>query len=208
MVKKISGSSTATLWILICFNEDPDPGSQTNADPVPGQTFKLKVIKHTYKSFWKGVIQVYSICYFLSISFFLDPDPEEPNNADLDRIQKSQTIMIWIGSRRAKLKRIRIHTTLFNSRQRTPEDVPTQESTANSPGERNAVGRVIRIGDGEGEEDVSVGLVLLHEHGVVALGEDGRVVVGVLNEDVDEDAGGEQRRPKVPCLHLQHWESK
>jgi hypothetical protein len=82
------------------------------------------------------------------------------------------------------------------------------QSTANSPGERNAVGRVIRIGDGEGEEDVPVGLVLLHEHGVVALGEEGRVVVGVLNEDVDEDAGGEQRRTKVPGLHLQHCKSK
>ncbi len=82
------------------------------------------------------------------------------------------------------------------------------QSTANSPGERNAVGRVIRICDGEGEKDVSVGLVLLHEHGVVTLGEEGRVVVGVLNEDVDEDAGGEQRRPKVPGLHLQHWENK
>ncbi len=78
----------------------------------------------------------------------------------------------------------------------------------NSPGERNAVGRIIRIRDGEGEEDMSVGLVLLHEHGVVALGEEGRVVVGVLYENVDEDAGGEQRRPKVPGLHLQHWGNK
>ncbi len=55
---------------------------------------------------------------------------------------------------------------------------------------------------------MSVGLVLLHEHGVVALGEEGRVVVGVLYEDVDEDAGGEQRCTKVPGLHLQHWENK
>ncbi len=55
---------------------------------------------------------------------------------------------------------------------------------------------------------MSVWLVLLHEHGVVALGEEGRVVVGVLNEDVDEDAGGEQRRSKVSGLHLQHWENK
>jgi hypothetical protein len=28
------------LWIRICFNADPDPGSQTNADRDPGQTLK------------------------------------------------------------------------------------------------------------------------------------------------------------------------
>ncbi len=55
---------------------------------------------------------------------------------------------------------------------------------------------------------MSVGLVLLHEHGVVALGEEGRVVVGVLYENVHEDAGGEQRRTKVPGLHLQHCKNK
>ena len=51
---------------------------------------------------------------------------------------------------------------------------------------------------------MAVGLVLLHEHRVVALGEEGRVVVGVLDDDVDQDAGGEQGRAVVTGLHLQH----
>jgi hypothetical protein len=34
------------LWIRIGFNADPatDPGSQTNADPDPGQAFKTKKV--------------------------------------------------------------------------------------------------------------------------------------------------------------------
>ena len=47
--------------------------------------------------------------------------------------------------------------------------------------------------------------VLLHVDGVVALGKDGRVVVGVLDVHVDEDAGGEDRGALVDGLHLEHW---
>ena len=41
---------------------------------------------------------------------------------------------------------------------------------------------------------MSVRPVLLHVDGVVALGKDGRVVVGVLDVHVDEHARGEDRR--------------
>jgi hypothetical protein len=45
------------LWIRICFNADPDPGSQTNADPDPGQTLKLQSLilheKDTYSWYSK-----------------------------------------------------------------------------------------------------------------------------------------------------------
>jgi len=51
------------LWICIGFNADPDPGSQTNADPTldPGHTFKYRVTKSWFFT-WK-------------INF-----PEEPGN--------------------------------------------------------------------------------------------------------------------------------
>ena len=47
--------------------------------------------------------------------------------------------------------------------------------------------------------------VLLHVDGVVALGKDGRVVVGVLDVHVDEHAGGEDGGALVDGLHLEHW---
>ena len=47
-------------------------------------------------------------------------------------------------------------------------------------------------------------LVLLHVHRVVPLGEDRGVVVRILDVDVDEDAGGEDRGAMVHRLDLQH----
>ena len=52
---------------------------------------------------------------------------------------------------------------------------------------------------------MSVRPVLLHVDGVVALGKDGRVVVGVLDVHVDEHAGGEDRGALVDGLDLKHW---
>ena len=52
---------------------------------------------------------------------------------------------------------------------------------------------------------MSVRPVLLHVDGVVALGKDGRVVVGVLDVHVDEHAGGEDGGALVDGLHLEHW---
>lgn len=52
---------------------------------------------------------------------------------------------------------------------------------------------------------MSVGFIFLDVHRVVPLGEQRGVVVGVLDVDVDEDAGGEQGLPTVASLHLQHY---
>lgn len=73
-----------------------------------------------------------------------------------------------------------------------------------SPCEGGSVGRVIRVGDRESQQDVAVGLVLLHIHGVVALGKDGGVVIAVLDVDVEEDAGAERFAALVDCHHLKH----
>lgn len=51
---------------------------------------------------------------------------------------------------------------------------------------------------------MAVGLVLLHIHGVVALGKDGGVVIAVLDVDVEEDAGAERFAALVDCHHLKH----
>ena len=52
---------------------------------------------------------------------------------------------------------------------------------------------------------MAVGLVLLHVHGVVALGEDGGVVIAVLDVHVDEDAGAQRGAALVHRHHLQHY---
>ena len=52
------------------------------------------------------------------------------------------------------------------------------------PSEGGSIGSVVCIGDGESEQDVSVWFVLLDVDSVVPLGEDGRVVVDVLDVDV------------------------
>ena len=51
---------------------------------------------------------------------------------------------------------------------------------------------------------MAIGLVLLHIHGVVALGEDGGVVIAVLDLDVDKDAGAQRGAALVHRHHLQH----
>ena len=66
------------------------------------------------------------------------------------------------------------------------------------------IGRVISIGDGEPQEDVAVWLVLLHIHSVVSLSKYWRVVIGILNVDVDEDTRGKDRAALVHCLDLQN----
>lgn len=51
---------------------------------------------------------------------------------------------------------------------------------------------------------MAVGFVLLHVHGVVPLGEDGGVVIAVLDVDVEEDAGAQRLAALVDCHHLEH----
>ena len=76
------------------------------------------------------------------------------------------------------------------------------------PSEGGTVGGVVSICHWEPQEDVTVGLVLLHVHGVVPLGEYRGVVVGVLDVDVEEDAGWERRRALVGGLDLQDCKEK
>ena len=86
---------------------------------------------------------------------------------------------------------------LSRNRTQHENDPTTREIKAGSlikvqtflPSEGRAIGGVVRVRHGEPEEDVAVRLVLLHVHGVVPLGEYRGVVVGVLDVDVEEDAG-------------------
>ena len=60
------------------------------------------------------------------------------------------------------------------------------------PSEGGAVRRVVRVCDGKPQQDVTVRFVLLHVDSVVALGEYWRVIIGVLDVDVDQNTGGER----------------
>ena len=51
---------------------------------------------------------------------------------------------------------------------------------------------------------MAVGLVLLHVHGVVALGEDGGVVVAVLDVDVEQNTGAECGAALVHRNYFKH----
>ena len=71
------------------------------------------------------------------------------------------------------------------------------------PSEGGSIGRVVCIGDGESEQDVSVRFVLLHVDGVVALGEDGGVVIDILDVDVQQNARRQRWSSLVFGLHFQ-----
>ena len=73
------------------------------------------------------------------------------------------------------------------------------------PSEGGSIGRVIGVGDGESEQDVSVWFVLLDVDRVVPLGKDGRVVVDVLDVDVQQNAGRQSGSSLVFGLDFQHW---
>ena len=51
---------------------------------------------------------------------------------------------------------------------------------------------------------MTIGFVLLDIDGVVALGEERSVVIGVANVDVDQDTGAEAGTALVSGHHLQH----
>ena len=71
------------------------------------------------------------------------------------------------------------------------------------PSEGGSIGAVVCIGDGESEQDVSVRLVLLDVDSVVPLGEDGIVVVDILDVDVEQDARRQRWSSLVFGLHFQ-----
>ena len=72
------------------------------------------------------------------------------------------------------------------------------------PSEGSSIGRVVCIGDGESEQDVSVWFVLLNVDSVVPLGEDGSVVVDVVDVDVQQNARRQGWSSLVLGLHFQH----
>ena len=51
---------------------------------------------------------------------------------------------------------------------------------------------------------MAVWLILLHIYSVVSLSKDWRVVVCILNVEVDEDTRGKNRAALVNCLDLQN----
>ncbi len=107
------------LWIRISFQcPDPDPGSQTDADPCGSGSwsdFKIRqlnfnmknigyvICQNTYLQRYKSLFERQEtrfIGYFWSISMLLDPDPQYGS-----------------GSRTAKPKQCGIHNTdlIFNA---------------------------------------------------------------------------------------------
>ena len=79
-----------------------------------------------------------------------------------------------------------------------------KEKSLNLPSEGSSIGRVIGVGDGESEQDVSVWLVLLHVDSVVPLREDGGVVVNILDVDVEQNTGRQRGSSLVCGLDFQH----
>ena len=73
-----------------------------------------------------------------------------------------------------------------------------------APGERNSVRRLICVRDGECEENMSVGFILLDIYGIVSFREHRRIIISVLHLDVHEDGGREDRVSVIPGLDLQN----
>ena len=72
------------------------------------------------------------------------------------------------------------------------------------PSEGGSVGRVVSVCDGKSEQDVAVGFVLLDVDSVVALREDGSVVIDILDVDVQQNAGRQRWSSLVFGLDFQH----
>ena len=74
----------------------------------------------------------------------------------------------------------------------------------NLPRKGGSIGCFVSISHRESQQYRAVGFVLLYVHGVVPLGEDGGVVIAVLDVDVEEDAGAQRLAALVDCHHLEH----
>ena len=74
-----------------------------------------------------------------------------------------------------------------------------------SPSKRGSIGWLIRVTDRESQQNMTIRLVLLDINSVIALGEDGSVVIAVLDVDVDKNTRAETWWSLIRRLYLQNW---